>query len=141
MSAVSRPQPEPTDLTVGFWAAAREGRLVVQRCTQCALLRHYPQHLCPDCHSGEWAWTQVAGTGEIYSFSVAHRAFHPAWADRVPYAVVTVELDEGIRMVSDLPVEDTADVAIGRRVEVFFDETDDEWVLPRFRLSPPHLPG
>lgn len=135
MSAATRPLPEPSALTEGFWAAAREGRLVVQGCSDCSLLRHYPQYLCPGCQSAEWSWVPVAGTGEIYSFSVAHRAFHPAWSDSVPYAVVTVELDDGVRMVSDLSAQDTADVAIGRRVEVFFDAIADDVVLPRFRLT------
>lgn len=71
----------------------------------------------------------------IYSLSVAHRAFHPAWADRVPYTVVTVELDEGVRMVSDLPQGDGPHAVIGERVEVFFDRVGADVVLPRFRLA------
>ncbi|ETZ39918.1 hypothetical protein L843_0207 [Mycobacterium intracellulare MIN_061107_1834] len=77
----------------------------------------------------------------IYTFTITHRPFHPAWADRLPYVVATVELDEGVRMVSDLPPEDTDDVCIGAPVEVFFDDIVDDmagaqaFTLPRFRLS------
>ena len=138
MTGASRPAPSPNALTAGFWAAAARHELVVQRCA-CGLARHYPQPLCPRCHGGEWSWSPISGRGTVYSFTVTHRAFHPAWADRVPYVVATVELDEGIRMVSDLPPEDTDAVRIGAPVEVFFDDqptlTRETVTLPRFRLS------
>ena len=96
-------------------------------------MRHYPQYLCPQCRSDAWSWTPIEGRGVVYSFTVTHRAFGAAWADRVPYAVATIELDNGIRMVSDLPADDTDDVAIGAPVEVWFDDAGDV-TLPRFRL-------
>jgi uncharacterized OB-fold protein len=127
------PLPEPSDLTVGFWEAARRHELVVQRCSACGTLRHYPQHRCPSCLSADWEWSPVSGRGRVHSFTVTHRAFHPNWAERLPYALVTVELNEGVRMVSDLPDEQTDAVEIGRVVEVFFEDLDDV-TLPRFRL-------
>jgi uncharacterized OB-fold protein len=122
------------ELTAGFWDAARRHELVVQRCDACGVLRHYPQHLCPQCHSDAWSWAPIEGRGVVYSFTVTHRAFGAAWAERVPYAVATVELDNGIRMLSDLPADDTDDVVIGARVEVYFDDRDDDVTRPRFRL-------
>jgi uncharacterized OB-fold protein len=128
------PLPEPTALTEGFWLAAREHRLVAQRCGQCAQRRHYPQLRCPACHSADWQWEQLSGLGVVHSFTVTHQPFHPAWADRVPYVIATVELDDGVRMVSDL--DEAADaIAIGARVEVFFERVTDEITLPRFRLA------
>jgi uncharacterized OB-fold protein len=133
-----RPLPTPSELTEGFWAAAARGELVVQRCAGCGRLRHYPQPMCPECHSTDWTWTPVSGRGVVYTFTISHQAFHPAWANAVPYVVATIELDEGVRMVADLPADDVDDVAIGRPVEVFFDDvpTDDggPFTLPRFRL-------
>jgi uncharacterized protein len=131
-----RPLPVPTPLTEGFWAAAREHRLVVQRCDDCGRLRHYPQERCPECTSPAWHWSPVSGRGVIYTYTRSHKPFHPAWAGAAPYVVATVELDEGVRMVSDLPPEDTDRVHIGSRVEVFFDDLPDtEVTLPRFRLA------
>jgi hypothetical protein len=127
------PLPEPTPLTAGFWDAAREHELVVQRCEDCGRFRHYPQYLCPDCGSSSWTWTPVSGRGRVQSFTVTHQPFGAAWASRVPYVVATLELDEGVRMVSDLPDADLDDVEIGLPVEVFFDDLD-EMTLPRFRL-------
>lgn len=140
MSPSDRPRPTPDEVSIGFWDAARERRLVVQRCDECRAFRHYPQLLCGDCGSESWAWTSVSGAGVVHSFTVTHRAFHPAWADCVPYVVATIELDEGVRLISDLPAADVADVAIGRRVEVFFEDITDDGdrvgvTLPRFRLA------
>ncbi|HUJ65502.1 MAG TPA: OB-fold domain-containing protein [Acidimicrobiales bacterium] len=138
-----RPMPSPSPLTAGFWEAARHHQLVVQRCSSCGRFRHYPQHLCPYCLDDGWTWAPVRGTGSVYSYAVTHRAFHPAWTDRVPYAVVTVTLDEGVRMVSDLDPRDTARVAVGLPVQVYFEEVaGTDFTLPRFRLvEPVPLPG
>ena len=135
--------PSPSPLTAGFWDAARRHQLVVQRCNSCGRFRHYPQYLCPYCLDGSWAWTPVGGRGFVYSYAVTHRAFHPAWADRVPYAVVTVTLEEGVRMVSDLDPADTTRVAVGSPVEAYFDDVAGTGLtLPRFRLvEPVPLPG
>jgi uncharacterized OB-fold protein len=97
-------------------------------------MRHYPQLRCTNCISGDWHWEPVDGQGVVHSFTITHRVYDPAWAERVPYAVVTVELVNGIRMVSDLPEEDLGDVKIGTPVEVFFEDMG-EVTLPRFRLT------
>jgi uncharacterized OB-fold protein len=76
----------------------------------------------------------VSGRGVVHSFSVTHHAFNPTWVQRLPYVVATIELDEGVRVVSDLPDSDLEGVAIGRPVEVFFEQIDDHLTLPRFRL-------
>ena len=78
----------------------------------------------------------MEGRGVVYTFTVTHRAFGAAWAERVPYVVATIELDNGIRMMSDLPAADLDDVVIGAPVEVFFDDVG-EITLPRFRLVRP----
>lgn len=135
-----RPRPTPSELTSGFWEAARDHRLVVQRCDDCGGLRHYPQPMCPECHGDRWTWAPLSGRGTVHTFTVTHQAFHPAWADRVPFAVATVELEEGLRMVTDLPPEDVPRVAIGLAVECFFEDhhLDDgtTFSFPRFRLVP-----
>ncbi|MDQ1581971.1 MAG: uncharacterized protein QOF36_25 [Microbacteriaceae bacterium] len=132
----SRPIPEPTPLSEGFWAAAREHQLVLQRCDDCGLYRHYPQERCPDCTGAAWTWTPASGRGVVYIYTASHMPFHPAWADRTPYIVATVELAEGVRMVSDLPPEDVDRVRIGSSVEVFFEDLPGTDVtLPRFRLA------
>ena len=91
--------------------------------------------MCPECHSTDYAWREVSGQGEIYSYTVSHHAFHPHWKERTPYVIATIELAEGVRMVSDMIDLAPDAVAIGLEVEVVFDEIDEEVTLPHFRVK------
>jgi uncharacterized OB-fold protein len=96
--------------------------------------------MCAQCHSTAWTWAEVCGRGRVYTFTTTQQPFHPFWSDKTPYTVATIELDEGVRVLSDLPSEDTNRVMIGAPVTVFFDEVSgpdgEQVVLPRFRLLP-----
>jgi uncharacterized OB-fold protein len=133
MSEAMRPKPQSTEYSEGFWEGVRRGELVVQRCTDCECLRHYPQPMCADCHGTAFDWAPVSGLGAIYSYTVSHSAFHPAWKDHVPYVLATIELDEGIRMITDLLGVDPESIAIGQRVEVYFESMPGQGPVPRFR--------
>ncbi|HEY3694014.1 Zn-ribbon domain-containing OB-fold protein [Phenylobacterium sp.] len=129
------PRPAPTPLSQPFWAAAREGRLVLQRCGACGAYRWTPQLLCIRCRSEDYAWTQVSGRGRIYSATVVQRAPTPAF--QVPYVVAVVELVEGPLMLTRLVDCDPAQVEIGQAVEVAFTKLDEEINLYTFRLPRP----
>lgn len=118
-----------------FYAWCARGELRVRRCRACGEWCHVPRVLCPNCAAKDWAWERVRGTGRLYTWTVVHRAMHPAFMDAVPYAVVVVELDEGPRIVSgivDCPIEE---LEMEMPVEVVFERSDrlGERVLPRFR--------
>lgn len=95
--APRKPPQQGTTLSAPFWEAAREGRLVIQRCAECGQLRHYPRLLCSRCFSDRCDWVEASGEGTVHSWTVAHHAFHPAFADELPYTLVTVDLKEGVR--------------------------------------------
>ncbi|MEZ4334406.1 MAG: OB-fold domain-containing protein [Myxococcota bacterium] len=118
-----------------FYAWCARGELRLRRCRACREWCHVPRVTCPNCASTEWAWERVKGTGRVFTWTVVHRAMHPAFADAVPYAVVVVELDEGPRIVSGLVDCRPEELVMEMPVEVVF-EADDrlgERVLPRFR--------
>ncbi len=96
----SKPQkPLPPDLPLSrpYWEAARRGDLVVQRCAACGKLRHYPRLMCDACHSLGVQWQPLSRRGSIHSWTVCHHPFHAAFRDEVPYTLVTVDLEEGVR--------------------------------------------
>jgi uncharacterized protein len=107
------------DLAEAYWAGARENRLVLQRCGHCGRIRHYPQLLCPACRSFAVDHVTATGRGTVHSWTVTHHAFAPELRDEVPYTLVTVDMDEGVRMLGRL-AGDTAP-AIGLPVTVTFD--------------------
>jgi len=128
------PMPAADAQTIGFWEAAHEHRLVVQRCTQCGTTRHPPGPRCASCRSAGWEWLELAGTGSLYTFSIVRQAFIPALAEQLPYVVGAVELDEGggVRMVSNIVGCDPADVAIGMALCVIWEDMGPDLALPRF---------
>jgi uncharacterized OB-fold protein len=127
---VRRPAPILTDDNRGFWDAAREGRLVTQRCAGCGRLQHPPRPMCPACHSTDQEPVELAGTGRVYSFTILHHPQHPAFD--YPVVAALIDLDEGIRLVSNLVDVAPKDIRIGMRVQVRFEPTCDEGAVPVF---------
>lgn len=128
-----KPVPAITPVLEPFFAAARRGELVVQRCSSCGVLRFPAREVCSRCLSREATWAPVSGRGKVWSFVIMHQAAHPGFAAEIPYAVVLVELEEGVRMISNLLGVPASEVRIGQPVEVMFDPLNADVTLPRFR--------
>jgi uncharacterized OB-fold protein len=128
----SRPLPDPSALTQPFWAAAKERELRIQRCHACDTHLFYPRYLCTACGSDDLRWCLVSGRATVFTFTVARRPTHPALADRVPYVIAVVELEEGPKLTTNLVDIDPEDVAIGLSVQATFEDVDDV-TLVQFR--------
>jgi uncharacterized protein len=124
-------------LTQPFWDAAREDRLVCQRCTSCGTFRMPPSPFCFHCLSRDHHYVDLPGTGTIYTFTVVRHPLHPDLAGACPYVSGVVELDgtqgAGARMLVNIIDCDPDTVQIGERVEVIFEHVNDEMSVPRFR--------
>lgn len=129
-----RTRPAINRDTQFFWDGVAEGELRIQRCDGCQTLRHTPRPMCDRCHSTEWTAEPMSGRGTIHSFVIHH---HPALPGvDSPHPVVLVDLEEGVRFLSEMVVgTDPADVEIGRAVQVEFEAVDDELTLPKFRFT------
>lgn len=129
------PRPEPAPDEAGFWSHCRQRSLRFQCCVACGTLRHPPLPMCPACQSCETAWKEAPAQAEVYSFTVVHHASHPAVATRVPYVVAVLEFPgyPGVRLISNLTDLDPAQVRIGQRVTLWWDDVGDGMFLPRFR--------
>jgi uncharacterized protein len=132
-SDAQRPSPILTEDNHEFWEAADAGRLVAQRCRGCARLRHPPRPMCPHCHSLEHELVNLAGTGTVYSYSILHYPQIPVFS--YPVVAVIIELDEGVRVVSDLEDAEPEEVRIGMPVTVRFVPTRDGVSIPVFAPS------
>lgn len=119
-----------SELSDAYWQGAREGRLVLQRCGDCGLVRHYPQLLCPACQSFSIEHVDAAGTGIVHSWTVSHHVFNPDIADDVPYTLVTVDLAEGVRALGRLDGDEQP--RIGMPVRISFAPGPEERPLPVF---------
>ena len=92
-------EPEIDLDTAWWWHALGEGQLELPRCRGCERSFFPPQPTCSHCGSGNWERIRSSGKGRIYSWVVAHQAFDPRFANEVPYPIVAVELDEGVRLI------------------------------------------
>jgi uncharacterized protein len=130
--ALPAPAPAVNAETKEFWAATAAGRLLVKRCEDCGTLIWYPRAICPACSSLRTEWLEVSGRGSIYSYTVNNRG-EGAYLGAPPFVLAYVELDEGLRMMTNIVDADPADLAVGLAVEVVFHDTGDGAALPRFR--------
>jgi uncharacterized OB-fold protein len=123
--------PTTTPDTKFFWDALQAGRLLIQRCADCATLRHPPRPMCPHCNSLRWDTIASSGRGTVYSFVLPRHPRWP-WFDDT-YVVALIELEEGTRIVSNLRDVDPERVSIGMAVEAYVEHFDNGVALPQFR--------
>lgn len=135
MTGYAKPLPRITPDNRPFWDAARRHQLALQRCADCARFRYPPAPVCAECLSDRAEWTAVSGRGTVSTFVVFHQRFFPSFAPDIPYNVVQVELDEGPRLTANLVDVPNAEIGIGMRVQVVFDDVTPEVSLPRFRRT------
>ena len=129
---MSVPLPEASIETEPFWAAVQERRLIMPTCNACAAVTFPPTVACPQCSSRDFTWTEMSGRGKVYSFTVYHRVYHPAFKDKVPYVVAVVELDEGPRIISNVVGIAVGDVTCEMPVAVMYEEARDGYLIPKF---------
>jgi uncharacterized protein len=111
--------------------AAHEGRLIVQRCTECGNAQLYPRWRCLRCR-GRVEWVDATGGGTVYSFTVIRQNFSRSFRHLIPYVVALVDLDEGPRLMTNLVGVDPDDVRIGMRVRVKFEPVSEDASVPLF---------
>jgi hypothetical protein len=130
----AKPVPVADDVTAFYWDGAAAGELRVSRCVPNGHLSHPPEVSCPVCGSDVLEPLGVSGLGVVYSFAVVRQAFDPSFLPELPYVVALVELDEqrGLRVLSNVVDCDVDAVEIGMAVEVTF-EARDGAVVPQFR--------
>lgn len=137
--APARPVPPESDVGRPFWVASRERRLVLPWCRACERPHWYPRGFCPTCLGSDLEWRPSNGRGVVHAVSVQPRPAHPGLADRVPYAVALVDLDDGVRMLLAVEADAAADpwsVRIDDRVRVGWEPLSDGRHLPTARVDP-----
>jgi uncharacterized OB-fold protein len=129
--------PVPDEHTNGFWDAAARGKLAIQRCQTCRRYHHPPVTLCTGCKDPEARldFEKVSGRGVVYSWYVQHDKNLEGFADKIPYPVVAVELEEqqGLLMVTNLLKCAPDRIRIGLGVEVVFERAGTDMSIPQFQ--------
>jgi len=139
MREARRPAPILTPDNAFFWEACERGEFVAQRCGACGVLAHPPRPMCPRCHSLAREVTRLSGRGEVYSWIVPR---HPAPIGFAEAPVVAlIQLEEGLRLVSNVVGVAPEAMRNGLRVEVAFEPTAGGRAVPVFRAVAAALPS
>ena len=120
--------------TKPFWDFCRQGKLLLQRCDRCNEYQFYPRGICAHCWSNDIKWVQSSGRGTVWTFTVTHQNRTPGF-DTGPYVLALVELEEGVKMFTNILECEPGDVKIGMPVEVAWEDMSDDLAIPRFTAA------
>ncbi|MEV4152218.1 OB-fold domain-containing protein [Nocardia salmonicida] len=130
--ASGRPLPQVSAENEFFWTAGADGRLRIQECGSCAAMIHPPQPVCRYCHGHTLGVRDVSGFATLIGFTVNQRFSVPGLTAPYVVAQVAVEEDPRVRLTTNVVGCDPADLVLGMRMEVVFEQDADVW-LPLFR--------
>ena len=131
-----KPLPRIDEESRGFWEALARHELYFQRCRDCGTKRLYPRAVCTHCLSSAVEWVRASGRGTVYTFTVTHQNQSPGFREELPYVLAVVELEEGVRLMTNVVGCAPDTVRIGMPVEVVFDDVTPGVTLPKFRPRP-----
>lgn len=114
-----------------FWDGADRGEFLGQKCGDCGRFAFPPRPMCPHCHSLRREAVGLSGRGTVHAWCVPR---HPApFGFREPPIVAVIQLEEGIRLVSNVVGVKIQDMQQDMPVEVIFEETMNRHKVPVFR--------
>lgn len=134
------PLPDMAITDKPFWDEVQKDKLVLQKCHDCGRLQYLPRPVCVNCFSRNLGWQQSSGTGTIYSLTGIAVPRAPASRKQVeetgiPIIYAAIDLDEGVRVISEIIGSKPEGVKLGDRVKVCFQEAPGtDFKLPRFQI-------
>ena len=129
---IKHPGPGVDWETRAYWEGCGRHELILQRCRSCGTLQHRPRALCVSCLSDEIEHFPASGRGTVYSFTVTHQNQAPGFREALPYVLAYVELEEGVRLLTNIVGCSPENVRIGLPVEVEYAQLEGDIAVPRF---------
>jgi uncharacterized OB-fold protein len=86
--------------------------------------------MCPHCHSLDFVPQELSGRGVVYSFAVLHHPQNPAF--EYPVMAALIDLEEGVRLMSNLRGLEPSEIRIGMPVVVGYVPTAGGHQVPVF---------
>ena len=132
---LKHPKPGIDWETRAYWEGCGRHELILQRCRSCGTLQHRPRALCVSCLSDEIEHFPASGRATVYSFTVTHQNQAPGFREALPYVLAYVELEEGVRLLTNIVGCSPENVRIGLPVEVEYAQLEGDIAVPRFHPS------
>ena len=119
-----RPLPQADNVSEPFWAAAADGKVLYQECPKCGHRQFYPRAMCTACAANP-EWKEASGRGTVHTYTVIRQNWAAPFKDELPYIVAMVELDEGVKMMTNITDCEIDAVHIGMPVEAYTEKVED----------------
>lgn len=100
-------------------------RLEAGKCTSCGETFFPPRLVCSKCKGREFETIRLSGDGKLLTHTVIRVPATP-FADEAPFAIGVVELDEGVRITSQIVDCDPEILKADQRVRVEFRKVQEE---------------
>ena len=124
--------PQPIERTRPFWEGLREHRVRIQYSPSSDCWVFYPRSHAPLTLADDLEWRDIAGTGALYTYTIARRPTAAEFVGAEPQIIAVVELDEGPRLTTTLVNVDEAEITVGMRLQPVFDDVDEQTTLLRY---------
>lgn len=128
-----KPLPRLDEENRPFWEACARHELYVQKCRRCGTVLYYPRAFCPEDLSTDLEWIKCSGKGTVYTYTATYQNQSAGFRNTLPYIMAYVELEEGVRMLTNIVDCTPEEVSIGMPVEVAFEDATPEISIPLFR--------
>ncbi len=142
MQAVKPKLPSMVELNDRtFWEGVQNEKFLLQRCSDCGRLQFPPGPVCRNCFGSHLFWEQACGRGTIYSFTAIHVPASPFFKQQIetsgrPIIQAFIDLEEQVRIVSEIVDCDPGELRLGARVSLMFQKIEGtDFKLPKFRVS------
>ena len=126
-----RPLPQTDGPDRPFWQALRRREVQVQRCGSCGTHRFPATRYCARCRSDVSEWVVVAPSGTLETWCVFHRPYFEGLP--VPYTVIQVKLDCGVRVFANPAGVENGALRIGMPVDAVFEDVAPDVTLLMFK--------
>lgn len=120
-----------------FWNSVARRQMELPFCLRCDRFFFYPRPFCPLCWSAAYEFRPASGKGTVWSYTVIRFPLgaNASWKERLPYVVALIDLEEGVRIMSNVVGCPPEAVRCGINVELCYEEMDGK-TLPLFKLRP-----
>jgi len=100
-------------------------RLEANQCMKCGEIFFPPRIICSKCKSQEFKMVNLPKEGIIFSFTII-RTPSSEFKEYSPFAIAIVELDNGVKLATQVVDCDFGDLEIGKRVKLVFRKIQED---------------
>ena len=100
-------------------------RLEAAKCSKCGTMSFPPRLICQNCKGQTFETVRLSDEGKLLTFTVV-RVSSDKFSKETPFAVGIVELDNGVRLTTQIADVDVDELKTGQRIRLVFRKIQDD---------------